>query len=253
MPQENGLGRASGPFVSASVILPVINEVQSLAATISTIEATAASGVGEYLLVVCPRTIPESRAACEAWRAKDPARFRLLEQRRPFLGGAMRDAFEAARSSHVLMMASDLETDPGAVAPMIARARQAPDAIVTCSRWIGGGGFSGYDPVKLVLNRIFQISFSVLYRTRLTDMTYGFRLFPTSLVNAIRWEGTRHTFLFETILKPLRLGVRVFEVPSPWKARTEGTSQNTLGATFAYVATGLRVRFARRSRLLATT
>ena len=69
--------------------------------------------------------------------------------------------------------------------------------------------------------------FAVLYGTRLTDMTYAYRIYPTKLVQSLRWEELRHPFLFEALVKPLRLGVAVIEIPSIWKARMEGESQNT--------------------------
>jgi hypothetical protein len=89
-----------------------------------------------------------------------------------------------------------------------------------------------------------------MYGTRLSDMTYAFRIMPTRLVQSIRWEELRHPFLFETMIKPLRLGVPVVEIPAAWKARHEGESQNTFFRNFVYFRTGLKSRFARKSSLL---
>ena len=249
-PHESGSISAGATFGSATIILPVINELQSLRTTISMIETTAASDVGEYLLVVCSRTTAESLDVCQAYERTDPVRFRVIFQKRPFLGGAMRDAFEVVCGSHLVLMASDLETNPETVARLIELSKERPEAIVTCSRWIEGASFQGYHPVKLVLNWLFQRLFSLLYDTSLTDMTFGFRIFPTCVVQAIRWDELRHPLLFESILKPLRLGVPVIEIPSSWTARREGVSQNTLTATFEYVITGLRVKFTPRRDLL---
>ena len=164
--------------------------------------------------------------------------------------GALREAFDLATGSHVVMMASDLETDPRDVPVLIAEARRNPGAIITASRWREGGGFQGYSPVKLVANRIFQKFFSLLYATHLSDMTYGYRLLPTWVVQSVRWEELRHSFFFETLVKPLRLGIPVVEIPSHWKARSEGESQNTFFRNFQYFQTGLKARFCSRSSLL---
>ena len=61
----------------------------------------------------------------------------------------MREAFDLARGSHAVMMSSDLETDPALVQNFIRLSKQKPRAIITASRWMRGGGFEGYNPLKL--------------------------------------------------------------------------------------------------------
>jgi hypothetical protein len=244
------VGVTAPAFESATIILPVVNETESLRKTVEVIEQSSAADVRDYLFVVCQRTTQESLKLCESFQATDPHRYVVHLQTLPFLGGAMREAFDRARGSHTIMMASDLETDPATVRVLITEAKEFPDAVITASRWLAGGGFDGYSRVKLVSNFVFQKLFSLLYGVRLTDMTYGYRIFPTPLLKSIAWEEVRHPFLFETILKPLRLGVRVREVASPWKARIEGESQNSFFRNFAYLAIGLKVRFYPRKRIL---
>ena len=148
------------------------------------------------------------------------------------------------------MMASDLETDPRTGRAFIAEAETGAWDIVTATRWRGGARFRSYHPVKLILNFLFQKCFQALYRTRLTDLTYGFRMFRASVVRGIRWEELKHPFLFETLIKPLRLGYTVKEVPTRWEARKEGASQNTFFGNFAYMRIGVKVLCARRAQLL---
>lgn len=237
-------------FEAASVILPVINETHSLLKTIEIIDGDCTPDVQEYLIVVCNKTTRISMQLCEQLHDKNPQRFLLHHQKLPFLGGAIREAFDLAQGSHVVMMASDLETDPYDVRQLIAMAKEKPTAIITASRWLRGGDFTGYKMLKLMLNCIFQKFFSIIFTTRLSDMTYGYRIFPTPLVKSIGWEELRHPFLFETLIKPLRLGVPVYEIPSRWVARVEGASQNTFMRNFAYFKTGLSVRFCRRDKIL---
>jgi glycosyltransferase involved in cell wall biosynthesis len=243
----------NGSFQSATILLPVINETTSLVKTVETIRNHSDPDVKEFLMIVCEKTKRESLEICDSFRQKDPERFVVHHQKLPFLGGAIREAFDRARGSHVVLMASDLETNPEDVRPLIEEAKRTPEAIVTASRWIQGGRFEGYDRLKWFLNYIFQKFFSLLYGTRLSDMTYGFRIFPAAVVRSIRWEELRHPFLFETLIKPLRLGVPIREIPSVWKAREEGESQNTFLRNFSYFRTGLKVRFYPREKLLKET
>jgi hypothetical protein len=237
-------------FESATIVLPVMNETTSLEETVGIILRDVKDRTKEILIVVCERTTAEAMATVDRLSKRLGGLIRVHSQKLPFLGGAMREAFDLARGSHVVMMASDLETDPNAVTTLIANAEALPSAIVTASRWRAGRGFQGYSKAKLLCNWAFQRFFSLLYGVRLSDMTFAYRIFPTKLVQGIRWEELRHAFLFEALVKPLRLGVQVVEVPSVWKARTEGESQNTSLLNFAYFRTGLRTRFASRESIL---
>jgi hypothetical protein len=235
---------------SVTVILPVMNETYSLTQTVEEIIQTSRPDLLEFIVVVAPETLPESRSEVAALVTRFGDLIVVHEQKLRFLGGAMREAFGIARGSHTIMMASDLETDPALVPVLIGHARHSPAGIVTVTRWRKGGGFEGYNPIKLLANAAFQLAFSLLYWTRLTDMTYAYRVFPTALIQAIEWEELRHPFLFETIIKPLRLGVSVIEIPGRWRARTEGSSQNTFLRNFEYFRIGFRVRFSPLKSLL---
>ena len=234
---------------AVSIILPVIDETVSLQRTVEILLEQNSNSIYEILIVVCSKTTPEARAVCESLAETYPDLVHVREQTRPFLGGAMRDAFDWAEGTHVLMMASDLETDPATVKDLIETAAEGFD-VVTATRWTQAGGFHGYSPVKYALNWTFQQLFRMLYGTPLTDLTYGFRIFKSEWTKKIAWQELRHPFLLETILKPLRLGARVKEVPTVWRTRTEGISHNTFLQNFVYFRTAFLTRFTARQKLL---
>jgi len=239
-----------GVFQSVTIILPVMNETISLERTVEIILRDLIGRLREIIIVVCRRTTAEAMDTVNRLAAQHAGLIVVHCQSLPFLGGAMREAFDLARGSHTVIMASDLETDPNDLAGMIAEAERNPGAIVAASRWLKGGSFAGYSPAKLVFNRVFQSFFSLLYGVRLTDMTFAYRVYPTAVVQSIRWEELRHPFLFECLIKPLRLGIPVIEVASAWKARIEGESQNTFLRNFVYFRTGFKTRLISRESIL---
>lgn len=213
-------------FQNVSVILPAINETFSFEKTVDVILDTCRKeDLGEFIAVVCERTtqdclesIQNSKRRCEA----ENIPFTLLWQKRPYAGGACQDAIDICKGSHLIIMGSDLETNPAMVHELIDEERIHPDAITAASRWLKKGSFSGYDKIKEILNFLFQHIFSFYYGVKLTDMTFGFRVCPTELMQDIKWEEMRHPFFLECLLKPIRLGVKVFEVPASWSPREEG-------------------------------
>lgn len=238
---------------SVSIILPVINETVSLRQSVETVLRNVKRElIREFIIVVCKRTTPEAMAVAGELQKELGELVVVLQQKLPFLGGALRDAFDVCRGSHVIIMGSDLETNPDDVHILIAEEQKNPAGIVTTSRWIRGGEFNGYSPIKLLCNWIFQRFFSVLYLTRLTDMTFGFRIMPTALAQAIQWEEVRHPFNLESVVKPLRLGVAVSEIPTIWNPRIEGESQNPFFRNFEYFRIGFKARFANRNSFWRT-
>lgn len=250
MGQHSSLIVLTNKFESLSVILPVIDETVSLLKTVEILLRDAEADICEIIIVVCGKTVPAAMSNIEKLRSEHPQLISVLHQTLPFVGGAYQEAFDLAKGSHTLLMASDLETDPNEVAEMIRQSKLHPDAIIATSRWIRKGSFHGYNKVKLVANWLFQRIFSALYSTNLSDMTFGFRLFPTKVIQSVKWEEFRHPFFFETIIKPLRLGVPVVEIPTGWVPRIEGESHNSFFRNFEYFRPGLRVRFTKASDML---
>ena len=241
-------------YRSVSILLPTLNETFTFVQTVKIIlEECSGEDVCEFIAIVCDRTEKESLMAIEEAKELSESRgipMHILYQTLPFAGGAVRDGIDASKGSHILMMAPDLETDPHNVKDFIREGKKYPGDMITASRWIRKGSFEGYDRRKLILNFFFQKIFSVFYGVRLTDMTFGYRLAPTKLMQSIAWEEVRHPFFLETVLKPIRLGIPVHEIPSNWAARQEGESQNSLPQTFKYLRIAFKVRFEKREDML---
>ncbi len=234
-------------------MIAAINETFSLEQTVNTIcETCKPEDITEILLLLSkskstPECVETAEKICDR---ENPFPISILWQNLPFAGGAYRDGIAAAKGSHVLMMSADLETDPELVQGMLEASRKNPEAIVTMSRWIKGGGFSGYSKIKQVCNAIFQRGFSLLYLTHLSDLTYAFRNFPVDLMRQINWQELRHPFFMETALVPLRLKVKFIELPALWEQRKEAESQNSFFANFRYFKTAFRIRFTPWKKLL---
>lgn len=242
----------SNQNTSTTVILPVMNETFSLEKTVEQILQNSHKDIGEIIIVYADKTTADALNTIDNLAKKHPDLILKHKQNLKFIGGAMQEAFLLSKGSHTIMMASDLETDPKLVPKLIELSKENPDAIVTVTRWIPGGEFNNYSRIKLISNWIFQRFFSLLYSTHLTDMTYAYRIFPTSLIKNIKWQELRHPFLFETIIKPLRLGIKTIEIPGVWNARLEGDSQNTFLRNFEYFKIGLKVRFTSPTKFILT-
>ena len=230
-----------------------MDETYSLTQTVETILKTCRrEDIAEIIIILCDRSSEDCRSTAEELVKKyeGTVSIYIMWQTLPFVGGAIRDGIDKACGSHVIMMSSDLETDPDVVHRFINASKKYPDRIITASRWREGGGFEKYSRIKLVCNLIFERAIGLFYLTRLSDLTYAFRIFPSRLMKAIDWEELKHPFFLETALKPLRLGTKFVEIPGHWAARTEGVSQNGFFANFKYFRTAWHNRFLTAQQIL---
>lgn len=209
-----------------SIVVTCVNESKSLLKTIDILIKDNINDLKE-IVIVYPDRVTESTLKIINKICSENQIIIPLKQSRPHVGGAVRDAFEFVSGKYVIMMASDLETDPVDVKQMIKEFKRDPELdLVTASRWaLGEKNFNGYGIFRVILNYCFNKLFSILYNTSLTDMTFGYRGFRTSIVKSLKWDNYKHSFFFETIIKPLQLDCKIIEIPTKWVAREDESPQ----------------------------
>ena len=233
---------------SYCIILPVTDETISLKKTIEIILKNNKKYIKEIIIV--SSKIVTTKAALKVIISEKLMHKNIIKhhiQQKPFIGGAIEEGFNLSSSTHTIMMASDLETDPYDISKMISISLLNPNAIITANRWLKGGKFKGYNFIKLILNYVFQFILKLLYGFKNGDFTYGYRLYPTKYIKNIGWKENKHPFLLETLLIYIVKDYQVIEIPSSWSSRSEGVSQNTFFQNFNYLKTAIRIRFFNRS------
>jgi dolichol-phosphate mannosyltransferase len=224
-----------------SVVMPVFSETDTVRTVVEWLRDNLATRLHEIIIVISPRSSKESYAVCEEITRLDERVRLVVQQVNPGVGNAFREGYALATGNVILSMDSDNEMELTAIPKMLDALAANDYAVVVGSRWLLGGGFVGYSPLKRVLNWGFQQLFRVLFLTRCTDLTYGFKVLRAEVVHGIAWEATLSEIGCETTMKPLRAGFRVGEVPSVWTARTQGRSTNNFWRNFRYVRMALRV------------
>src|SRR5665213_4320001 len=97
--------------LAVSIIMPVMDETASLRETVEIVMDECAADVREIIGVTSRFTTNEAILACEELVARWPNVVGRRQQVKPYLGGALQDAFSWANGSHVLPMASDSRCD----------------------------------------------------------------------------------------------------------------------------------------------
>jgi dolichol-phosphate mannosyltransferase len=227
--------------IKLSIVVTVFTETFSVRETVDILLGRDRGYIHEIILLTSPRASKETFEVCRECERRDSRVRTVVQQKNPGLGWAYREGMQAATGNYVALMSGDLETEPAAIDRMVDKIIETGCDGVIANRWLPGGGFTNYDPIKLVLNWIFQKSFRVLFWTRLGDLTYGFKILSRPIVENVHWEGTLHEICIETTVKPLKKGYRIDQVPSTWVGRREGRSANTFLRNFRYVGLALKI------------
>ena len=237
--------------MTISALVPVYSETDLLLETLARLKTSLGPLLHEFLIVASPKSSPECLELCHRLAAEDPLVRTYIQSDRPGIGWAYRELIPHVTGTHGLILSSDIETNPDDAGCMAEAAARTGADIVCASRWLRGGGFSGYDPLKLVLNYGYNLIFRALYGIRIHDITFGYRLMTAEVLRKVRWEYGRHEFCAEILLKPVRLGYTAVEVPPRWIKRAEGESKNTFMRNFKFASAAWKIRFARRAELWA--
>ena len=122
------------------------------------------------------------------------------------------------RSSH------DPDDIPALAAPILAGEAD----LVIGSRWTGGSDELGGDIGKVIRSTgssIITLAINYRWGVRLTDSQNGFRALSRKVVETIRLQEDIFTIEQEMIMKCLRQGLVVTEVPTHEYKRRSGSSQ----------------------------
>lgn len=236
---------------SVTLVVGATNEEEALKQTVRYVMTHCPSHEIDRILIVYAQNAPEGcRSAIRTLETEFPDKVFGMEQIRPYVGGAIRDGFDTAVSSHILLLPGDLAIGLEAVPQLFEEGKKAPQGIVKTSRWLNKDAFYGYNPVRKRINALAQTFLRILYHTRLTDLTNPVQIMPTDLYKSIIWRELNFPFLAEMVLCPLRLGVTFTEIPADCRGREEGKSSNSFLQTALYLRTALRVRFTPKARLI---
>ena len=208
-------------------MIPALNEALNLAAVLPQLP-----DVHEVILVDGGSVDGTIRAA----RRVRPGIVTVL-QRRTGKGNALASGFARVTGDIVVMFDADGSADPAEIARFVDALKAGAD-FAKGSRNTPGGGSSDITLVRNAGNRFLNTVFNVGFRTRFTDLCYGYNAFWADLIplldlpdhalpapapNRMMWGDG---FEIETVItcRFAAAGVSITEVPSMEKLRMFGAS-----------------------------
>jgi dolichol-phosphate hexosyltransferase len=199
-----------------TVVMPVFNEVLRLERAIDAVLAANVSDDLE-LLIVDDGSTDGTR---DVLRDGDwPAVVRVIyHDKNRGKGAAIRTALAEARGAYTTIMDADLEYEPGDIPALLEPLRSGDAKAVFGTR--GFQAHSAYSFWYVVGNRTVTFAANLLYNSWISDMMTGQKAMSTELFRALDLRARGFAIEAEITAKLLRRGIRIYEVPVTYTART---------------------------------
>ena len=213
------------------IIVPTYNERESLTAVIERISAATPSA---DILVVDDSSPDGTGKIADLLAAQNPSLTVLHRAGKDGLGRAYLDGFDFAIErdyTFVAQIDADGSHDPVELPAMLALARAGADLVIG-SRWAAGGSVLNWPRARQAISRTGNWYSRVMLRSRIRDITAGYRIFRTSTLRALDLDGVAsqgYCFQVEMAWRVERSGGRVIEHPITFVEREHGRSKMHLG------------------------
>jgi glycosyltransferase involved in cell wall biosynthesis len=217
----------SMPGYRVSVVIPTLNEARNLPHVLDRLPPDIYE-----IIIVDGHSVDDTVAVARRLRPDT----RMITQTRKGKGNALACGFAAATGDIIAMVDADGSADPMEIPRFVEALVEGAD-FAKGTRFVGGGGSADITRLRALGNRALGTFVNLTYRTRYTDLCYGFNVFWRRHVPVLSLDATSPAppgdgrlwgdgFEVETLihLRVAGAGLAVTEVPSFEYSRIYGVS-----------------------------
>jgi glycosyltransferase involved in cell wall biosynthesis len=206
------LARRSGDrhadAVEVSIVMPCLNEVETLAVCIAKArQAIEKGGYPAEIIVADNGSTDGSQLVARELGA------RVVDVQRKGYGSALIGGIDAAQGRFIVMGDADASYDFAAIAPLLAKLREGYDLVVG-NRFLGGieRGAMPWSH-RYFGNPVLTRISAIFFHAPVGDTHCGLRAFTKDAYDRMRLRATGMEFASEMVIKAALKGMRITEVP----------------------------------------
>ena len=211
---------------SVVVVIPTYNERENLRQILERIhKATPCTAV-----LVVDDNSPDGTGEIADDLARADERIHVLH--RPIkagLGSAYLDGFRwglDAGFDVFVEMDADGSHDPSELVALLAALKRSD--MVLGSRWVGGGVTVNWPKSREILSRVGNTYTRFMLRLGMRDLTGGYRAYSAEALRSLDFEKVEshgYCFQIDIVLRAVKAGLKVAEIPITFTERTRGSSK----------------------------
>jgi glycosyltransferase involved in cell wall biosynthesis len=198
-----------------TLLIPTLNEEENLPRMMSKIPSI----VSETLIVdghSKDNTVKVAKKLCPE--------VRIIYQKGKGKGDALRCGIQEAKGDIVVIIDADDSMDPGEVPEFVSTLMQDYD-YVKGSRFLNGGSTRDMPIYRRLADRALVILENLLYGTKFTDSSYGFKAFWAKSFKDIKLQTNGFEIEAEIDIKAKKAGLKIAEVPCHEEKRFGGEAK----------------------------
>jgi len=204
------------PTVKLSILMPVYNEHATLASAVKDVLDVNFPCETE-LVVVDDGSTDGTKDLYPAFES-DPRVIIRMHERNQGKGAAIRTAAEAASGDYVIMCDADLEYSPADIPSLLKPVLAGEATVVFGTRTFGS--HNAYSYAYVLGNRAVSTFANVLFNCYISDLETCFKLIPAEMYRTLSIREAGFGMEAEVTGKLLRRGIRPYEIPITYKARS---------------------------------
>jgi glycosyltransferase involved in cell wall biosynthesis len=204
-----------------SILMPVYNEVETLHMAVKQVLSVDYPCDME-LVIVDDGSTDGTRALYPSLAHESCVRVHL-HRTNAGKGAAIRTAARLATGDYLIICDADLEYRPTEIPSLLRPVLDGEATVVYGSRTFGS--HNAYSYLYVLGNRAVTTAANVLFNCYLSDLETCFKLMPTSLYRELDIRSDSFGMEAEITAKLLRRGLRPYEVPINYRARTRAAGK----------------------------
>ena len=217
------------------ILIPTYNEAGSIDKLLNALARFKEDDSVDFDVVVIDDNSPDKTAEIVdkmsfAWVTV------IRREKKDGLGAAYRDGFRRTlatqKYTHIVTMDADGSHQVSDLSTLVTALSSAisPKLVILGTRWIPGGGTINWPIFRIILSKTGTRYAKFALRIDLQDLTGGFRIYSSELLNTLNLEEMHtagYCFQIEMIISAKVAGASFIEVPITFIERTEGKSKMT--------------------------
>lgn len=233
-------------MMKLSIIIPVYNEERTIKQLLNKAAVVKLPGLIEKEIIVI--SDGSTDATDRILSAEKNIKF-LRHEKNKGKGAAVKTGLKYATGDFIIIQDADLEYNPSDYSKLLKPILEDKAGVVYGSRLVNyplklWGKNKTVLPTHLIANKFLTFLTNLLYKSSLTDMETGYKIFKREILQNISLKSSGFEFEPEITAKILKSGIHIVEVPVKVVPRTyaEGKKIGLIDGFFA-VWTLIKYRF----------